>query len=220
VLALSAVVLLQAFLFSDGGITVLGANLVNMALLGPAAAWPIYRLCERCGIRTPVAAGLGAWAAILAGAAACAMQLVFSATAASGILPLMTGVHALIGLVEGVVTALAVGAVIRLRGMRPVQEGMPLPLAGMLAAIATLAVFAPFACGWPDGLEFAAERHVWKVASAGWQTPFSDYAWLGRDGDWWTVLVACFGAGITFATAWLIGRSCRMGLARRRCGNG
>src|SRR5512141_3014809 len=47
IMAMSAVLILQALLFNDGGITALGANLFNMALLAPVAGFALYRLLAR-----------------------------------------------------------------------------------------------------------------------------------------------------------------------------
>ena len=49
VLAISIALLIQAVLFGDGGITAIGANCLNMAIVGPFAAWAVFRLVRGLG---------------------------------------------------------------------------------------------------------------------------------------------------------------------------
>ncbi len=67
-LAISIALIIQAFFFGDGGITAIGANCFNMAIVGSLAAWGIYRiLAGRAAISSPrrvIAAGLAGYGAI------------------------------------------------------------------------------------------------------------------------------------------------------------
>jgi len=120
IIIMAAVVGLQAVLFQDGGIAVLGANIFNMGILTALIGWAVYR-----GVRTVagtnhtaalVAAFVGAWLSVEAAAILTAFQLAWSGTSPLDVaLPAMAGVHALIGIGEGLITAAAFGFVVSTR---------------------------------------------------------------------------------------------------------
>jgi len=114
----------QAFVFADGGITALGANVLNMGVLGALGTGGLMllarRVLGRLGVRSRGAllaiAAAGAWLAVMAGAAATALQLAISGTVPLGtVLPAMLGVHVAIGVGEAVITVAAVSAVLATR---------------------------------------------------------------------------------------------------------
>ena len=117
---MAAVVGLQAVLFQDGGIAVLGANIFNMGILTALVGWAVYR-----GVRSVagtnhtaalIAAFVGAWLSVEAAAILTAFQLAWSGTSPLDVaLPAMAGVHALIGIGEGLITAAAFGFVVSTR---------------------------------------------------------------------------------------------------------
>jgi cobalt/nickel transport system permease protein len=78
-LAVSIALLIQALFFGDGGITTLGANCFNMAIVGSLVAYIVYRLLAgRAAITAPrrvVAAGLAGYIAINASAFCAALEL-------------------------------------------------------------------------------------------------------------------------------------------------
>src|SRR4051794_9201005 len=104
-----AVLIVQCFLFSDGGLTALGANFVNMGLIGSVGGYAIYAPLRRLiGGRRGIliAAMVAAWFAVLLAAGACSLEL-----SASGhrqeffrTLSWMALVHAAIGLGEALIT--------------------------------------------------------------------------------------------------------------------
>jgi cobalt/nickel transport system permease protein len=108
-LVMTAVIAIQALLFQDGGLLIMGANIFNMGIVGTLGGYVVYRAIagllggEERG-RLP-AAGVAAWVSVVAAAVAMTLQL-----AASGIVPLqialpaMVGVHALIGIGEALIT--------------------------------------------------------------------------------------------------------------------
>ncbi len=119
-LVMTAVVAVQALLFQDGGLVVMGANIFNMGVVGTMGGYALYRAFsvllggEERG-RLPAAA-VAAWASVVAGAGLTALQLGLSGTTPLELtLPAMLGVHALIGIGEAVITtgALAFIAVTR-----------------------------------------------------------------------------------------------------------
>ena len=119
-LTMAVVLGLQAFVFADGGITALGANVLNMGVIGALLVGGLMLATRRVlpKSRTLLLAitGVGAWLAVMAGAAATAVELALSGTVPLGtVLPAMLGVHALIGIGEAVVTVAAVAAVLAAR---------------------------------------------------------------------------------------------------------
>jgi cobalt/nickel transport system permease protein len=117
---LSVVLVVQSFVFADGGVTALGANVLNMGVIGGLAVGGLMvaaqRILPRTRAATLVVAGVGAWLAVVAGSAACAVELAVSGTVPLGtVLPAMLGVHVLIGAGEAVITVAAVSAVLSTR---------------------------------------------------------------------------------------------------------
>jgi cobalt/nickel transport system permease protein len=119
-LVMTVVLTTQAFVFADGGISALGANVLNMGIIGALGVgflmtWARHVLPRtRAGFLATVAGG--AWLAVMAGATACSLELAASGTVPLGtVLPTMLGVHALIGIGEAVITVAAISAVMASR---------------------------------------------------------------------------------------------------------
>ncbi|MDZ7577162.1 MAG: energy-coupling factor ABC transporter permease [Candidatus Nanopelagicales bacterium] len=117
-LAVSVVLVVQALLFADGGLTALGLNVINMALVGAFAGWIVFRLVIRCltkGRPGIVAAScLAGTLSVVASAGAFVLEFANGGTTAIDLGPVtvgMLGVHVVIGLIEGGVTAAVVAAV-------------------------------------------------------------------------------------------------------------
>ncbi len=114
VLVMTAVLVIQALLLQDGGITALGANVVNLAFIATLSGYGIYRLIlgrpadeSAWSTRRSIAIFVGAWSSAVLSALAAGAELALSGVAAaSTLLSLMGGIHALIGLGEGLITVL------------------------------------------------------------------------------------------------------------------
>ena len=116
-LVLAVVLAAQAFVFADGGITALGANVLNMGVIGGVVVGGLMLFARRVLPNTRATllgvTAAGAWLAVIAGAAACAVQLAVSDTVPlATVLPAMLGVHTVIGFGEAVITVAAVSAVL------------------------------------------------------------------------------------------------------------
>ncbi|WP_424000998.1 energy-coupling factor ABC transporter permease [Haloarcula salina] len=105
-LCVATVVAIQALVFGDGGLVVLGANVFNMAVVEVYVGYAIYRLLAPFGeFRAAFAAG---WLGITAGALAAAVQLGLSSAFEYQLvttLAIMGVGHLALGLVEGAITA-------------------------------------------------------------------------------------------------------------------
>jgi cobalt/nickel transport system permease protein len=121
-ICIAIVLVVQALLFADGGLTALGTNITNMALLGVAAGYAValaLRPLARRGRSGLLAtAFLAAFLATVAAALGFVLQYAVGGegpTSLGAVLGLMTGLHALIGIGEGVITAATVSAVAAVR---------------------------------------------------------------------------------------------------------
>lgn len=114
ILILSLVLLVQMLLFQDGGLTALGANILNMGFTGAGGGYLVFSFLNKLnghsrfsGLFTTITVFLAAWCSVEFGAILCGLELGFSGLAAPQItVSVMSGVHALIGLLEGVMTLL------------------------------------------------------------------------------------------------------------------
>ena len=118
-LVLAVVLITQAFLFADGGITALGANILNMGVVGALCVGALIAALRHVtsgrGAFLAVVGG-GAWLAVMAGAVVTSVELAMSGTVPlAPALAAMLGVHALIGIGEAVITVAAVSAVLASR---------------------------------------------------------------------------------------------------------
>ncbi len=223
IVAMTAVLLLQALMFADGGITALGANVLNLAVIAPLVAYGVYRFIRSVAGEgqqaTLLAAGFAAWCSTMAAALACATQLAASGVVAWGtVLAAMGGVHMVIGLGEAVITMLIVAVVVRARpelvasAVPPSQPTHRRTVAyGAALAIGLMVLVAPFASSLPDGLEHVAERFGFAGRAAAAQpAPLPDYAVepLAATSPWLaTVLAGVLGALVAFAVAWFVARA-------------
>ena len=110
---IAAVLIVQCFLFNDGGLTALGANFVNMGLIGAVCGYAIYAPIRRAigGQKgSLIGAMVAAWFSVLLASGAFAIEM-----AASGrredflrVLTWMALVHAVIGVGEALITGIVV----------------------------------------------------------------------------------------------------------------
>lgn len=120
VVIMTAILIIQGLLFGDGGITAMGLNILNMAIIAPLVAWAVMSLARGNKLAVPVAA----WASVFVASMACAGQLALSymlSNGAYGIEPVlafssMAVWHILIGIGEGIITG---GVVLYLAKVAP-----------------------------------------------------------------------------------------------------
>jgi cobalt/nickel transport system permease protein len=111
-IVMAAVIAVQALLFHDGGLLIMGANIFNMGVVGTLGGYALYRALARLfggeeRGRLP-AAGIAAWASVVVGAVAMALELGLSGVVPLNVaLPAMGVSHALIGIGEALITVAA-----------------------------------------------------------------------------------------------------------------
>ena len=126
-LCIAIVLVVQSLLFADGGVTALGTNITNMAVIGVAAGYGtavlLYSVVRRRRADVPIAGiGVIAFIAAVIGTVCAAMGFVIEYAIGGAALTSMTtvagymfGTHVLIGVGEGLITAVTVMAVARAR---------------------------------------------------------------------------------------------------------
>lgn len=112
---ISVVLIVQCLIFQDGGITTLGANILNMAIIGAMGGYLIYNILKRITGLIPSVA-IASWISVVIASFACSIELAISGTSPLRIVvPAMVGVHMLIGIGEAVITCLVIGFVKKVR---------------------------------------------------------------------------------------------------------
>ena len=115
ILVFTAVLLIQALFFGDGGITALGANVLNMAIVGGFVGLYTFKGLQGIIGKYP-SAFVAAWLATLVAAVVAAIEM-----AIAGTFPLTVGIasmalyHAFIGIIEGVLTVIVLYALEKFR---------------------------------------------------------------------------------------------------------
>ncbi len=113
---MTAILVVQALVFQDGGVLALGANVLNLAVVGVWVAYLPLRWSRTSSARTRRAAAfLGAWMSLMAVALLASTQLSFSRVAPSAsVFTMMLAIHALLGVAEGLITTASLAAMERL----------------------------------------------------------------------------------------------------------
>ena len=103
-LVVSVVLMVQMLFFADGGVMALGANIVNMAVIGSLGCYYIY-YWGRKALPEWIAIAIAAWCSVFLASLMCSLQLGLSGTIELGaVSQAMLRVHALIGLAEAAIT--------------------------------------------------------------------------------------------------------------------
>ncbi|MCC7419040.1 MAG: energy-coupling factor ABC transporter permease [Planctomycetaceae bacterium] len=176
-LAVTLVLVVQCFVFADGGVTTLGANILHMAVIG---AWggsavmnAVRNLLGGDARATIIGSVVASWLSVMAAAALFCLEFALSCWGPlrgsseavnfdlARIFTLMVSYHSLIGIGEGLITGMVVSFVLRQEPslIRPAEPSTHLvgagrlAFAGCIAAMAVAAFLAPFASEYDDGLE-------------------------------------------------------------------
>ena len=121
-LCVAVVLVVQAFLFADGGLTALGLNIVNMSIVGAIGGYAVFaalrRFLPNSKASVVAASGVAAGLSVVMAATAFVVEYAIGGAGSASVGTVagaMLGVHSLIGIGEGVITALTVGAVLAVR---------------------------------------------------------------------------------------------------------
>ncbi len=121
-ISMTIILVLQAFLFGDGGVSALGANIFNMGVIGGIVGYYLYvlirRLVRKGGWGVRLGAAVGSYVSIVLGAAACGVEIGASSLFPFGVgvtVPVMVGWHLVIGVGEALITVVVIEYVLRAR---------------------------------------------------------------------------------------------------------
>lgn len=214
-IVVAIVVVVQALGFADGGLTALGYNVLNMAIIPAFGGYAAFRLFRRLlpdntgGVMG--ATGLAAWASVVMAAMAFSIEWLFGASAPvpfDDVFTAMVGVHLVIGIGEAVISALAIAAVLAARpdlvyGARDLEgawrsdrksvKTRTFLIGGLLVAMVFAGVVSQFAAGDPDGLQKVAEQSGFADSAANSAVDdslFANYATAGIDNESVSLAVA------------------------------
>ena len=185
-LVMTAVIAVQGLLFQDGGLLVMGANILNMGLVTVVIGYGLYRAASG-GKRTLrlTVAGIAAWLSVMAGALFTSLQLWLSGTSQlQVVIPAMLAVHALIGVGEALITVAALTLILQTRpdlldeNSASAKGSRGWVVAGVLIALVVV-LLSPLASANPDGLNrvamnlgFIHTAQTYIGPLAGYKVPF------------------------------------------------
>ena len=214
-LVMASVIIVQALLFQDGGLVVMGANILNMGIVTALIGFGLYRAVSKRGLATRLSvAGIAAWLSVIAGALLTSIQLWLSGTSPAGLVfPAMLGVHLLIGIGEALITVGVLGFINQVRPeLISVEKIEALGnyswvIGGIIISILVVLI-SPWASINPDGLERVAEDL--EFLYTGTEAPYQvlpDYIIpaLGESG-FSTILAGIIGIVVVFLIVFGIGR--------------
>lgn len=125
IVVMTTILVIQCLVFGDGGMTALGLNLLNMAVVAPLVAFGVLKMTKKGldnwnGIGVPLAA----WSSVLVASLLCGLQLALSYSLSGGSygiegmlsIPAMGIYHAIIGVGEAIITT---GVVVFLSRVAP-----------------------------------------------------------------------------------------------------
>jgi len=180
-ISIALVLAVQSIIFGDGGAHALGANIVNMAVIGAGLGGILFRIFKR-QMPERVALVVASFCSVILAALACSIEIALSGrvtllNAAKVVLP----IHLLIALVETVITVILVDVISGLFSQRT-QYGLT-----MISLLAIL--FTPLMSPLPDGLESTFSRLNLAIIPSS-NALFQDYTirWISH--PYWSVVLA------------------------------
>ncbi len=225
-LSLTLVLFVQRFLFADGGLLSLGANVFHMAVIGALGGYAIQLALSRFLGNTirgrVVGTVLASWITVMAAAVLCCLEFALSQSTLKGFdlgrfLTLMILFHALIGIGESLIS----GGIIRMVAVRrpellyqpspvPARPGRAVIVYGLLAALAVAIFLTPLSSSLSDGLHSAMRRSGLVTPETHSPSLFDGYDKVLAAEAWqlWSVILSgVIGTLVVFAIAVGLGRS-------------
>jgi cobalt/nickel transport system permease protein len=201
---MAAILAIQALVFQDGGILALGANMLNMAVLGVLAGYLPYHLWGRTRARRAVIFGGAALSVFTSALLALSELLLSGVRMTGGVLTVSLALFAVSALAEGAITVAVLGALERIQPgfiqQPPAQRSFAL---AALALVAVLLVTGGVlvASASPDGIERLGQART-LIA-----TPLSGYQISALGGGWPARAAAGLaGLGLVYGACVLLGR--------------
>ena len=222
IIVMSSVLIIQAVIFADGGLLALGANIFNMAIVAPVSGYIIYQAMRGLLRDTQgmlISASVASWCTTVIASVFCAGELAWSGTAKwNFVFPAMAGIHAIIGIGEGLITMLVLSAIVKTRPEVLINnatqsnrsENTSALFYGAVIVIGLLLLVAPFASQLPDGLDRVAQSlgfETKKIENQGFPTPLKDYRFFGIESPALSTIAAGMcGAGLVSVLSFFLAR--------------
>jgi cobalt/nickel transport system permease protein len=184
-LVMTAIIAIQAFVFQDGGVLALGANVFNMAIAGVLAGYLPMQLVGHK--RRKQAIFVGAFLSVLVSASLALSELLISGIAMPRpVLMLSLGLFVISALIEGAITVSVVGAIEKLNPsfVQKAEASNTRVLVMVSGAAVILGVLGfVLASSAPDGIQKLALQ-LGLTAKSGFHGPFADYTVGYFDSPW------------------------------------
>ncbi len=152
ILAMSIILTIQTLIFADGGISALGANILNMAIFGALPVIMLYKSKENKFIML-----ISSIFSVIFAAFSCSVFLAIShIEQAKNIISSMMSIHSLLAIFEGIITLIAF---LSLNFIFEKFSTTPLKYLSIASIFIILILIIPFASSLPDGLEWVIEKY-------------------------------------------------------------
>jgi len=218
IIVMSSVLIIQAIIFADGGLSALGANIFNMAIIASLSGYCIFKLMHTVlqDVRGKlISASVASWGATVIASIFCAGELAWSGTVAWNVVfPTMAVLHAVIGLGEGLITMLVLSAIMKTRPelvtdtSLQIREKKPAFIYGVVIVLALLLLITPFASQLPDGLDRVAQVlgfETKKIELQRYPMPLKDYKFFGIESPALSTIAAgTAGAIVVFTISYVL----------------
>ncbi|PYT11632.1 MAG: cobalamin biosynthesis protein CbiM [Acidobacteria bacterium] len=208
---MTAILAIQAFVFQDGGIVVLGANVFNMAIASVLAGYLPYRLWAGSGWRSAAIFAGGVLSVLTSACLALAQLLISGVPMPRRLMLVSLGLFLVSGLIEGAVTLAAVRAIERLNPVwirSPKDSGSRVLGAVAIAAVTLVAGGVLIASAAPDGIWSLVGKLGLTAQTAPWlHAPLADYQVNGLESAWLRKATAgLFGLVLVYVACFLTGK--------------
>ncbi len=210
VLVIAAVLIVQAFVFADGGSLAIGVNILNMAIVASYSAHFVYTRLKK---HTVVGGFFAAWISVLAASLSCAVLLsVGGEFAFLKTVPAMFMTHLFIGIGEGLITGSILLFIHNTRHELLDRKRIPglarFVAFSTLGALAIMSLALPFASQSPDGLEKVALNLGFYDKATVIHTfqPLAGYSLPGIEGYLSALAAGIIGMALVFSFSYSAGR--------------
>lgn len=172
IISLSIVLLVQTLIFADGGILMLCANILNMAIIGAGLGGLIRAMLLSKGMNNNIAIFVASAMSVVLASLAVSLELLASGKGGAEMVATLVGVHTILGLIEGVATIVLV-KLVAFESTGMMSKRLALSLCGLI--IFSICV-SPFASAFPDAFEWTmAKFNLLTDAPNFVLAPFADY---------------------------------------------
>jgi len=218
ILAMSIILMIQSIIFSDGGITTLGANILNMGIIATSVSYflisMIKKLMKNSKIGEYVSIITASFISVIVASFVCSIELgIGGGIGFIKVIPAMVGVHSIIALFEIVITIAlyyVLSSVFTNERSLSSDNKYSSKIGKILSIISLLFIailLSPFASNLPDGLEYVAKQlNFVKEGLPTFVTPFSDYSFSLVSIHYISTFVSSmFGVVLTFLSVFGLG---------------